>query len=343
VRASDTISFSELDALERLLERRPEGVRVHTAGHVEDPKRSWPLYAIELGDFSAGKPAMGFFGGVHGIERIGTQVLLAFLHTLFERLRWDDWLHRELEDVGVVAMPLINPSGMYRSTRSNHRNVDLMRNAPVDGEGHIPWPLGGQRLSPRLPWYRGSRSDPMETEAATVCQVVRSRLLDRPFSLSLDCHSGFGMDDRVWFPYAGHKRPMEHIAQAYALRNLFRETYPHHVQYLIEPQSRAYRAHGDLWDYLYREAVTARGGVFLPLTLEMGSWRWVRKNPTQIFKRLGLFNPMLPHREHRILRQHLTLLEFLLRATGGHRNWLPPESREEALRSEAVSYWFRDR
>lgn len=335
-------SFDELDKLERLLDRRPDSVRVDTAGHVEDGGHRWPLYLIEVGNFRPGNPAIGFFGGVHGIERIGTQVLLAFMHSLFKRLEWDAWLQHELDSVGLVIMPLVNPSGMYRSTRSNCNSVDLMRNAPINGEGYIPWPLGGQRLTPRLPWYRGQASEPMQVEAQAVCDVVRSRLLGRPLSLTLDCHSGFGMQDRVWFPYAGSRRPMGHIAQAYALRSLFRDTYPHHVHYLIEPQSRAYRAHGDLWDYLYREAASEGAGVFLPLTLEMGSWRWVRKNPTQIFKRLGLFNPMLPHREHRILRQHLLLLEFLLRVTESHGNWLPTGGHETRMRRDAIRYWFRD-
>jgi len=51
--------------------------------------------------------------------------------------------------------------------------------------------------------------------------------------------------------------------------------------------------------------------VFLPLTLEMGSWLWVKKNP-----RLG-------QRLHRILRSHLLWLDFLARAACGWENWLP--------------------
>jgi hypothetical protein len=61
----------------------------------------------------------------------------------------------------------------------------------------------------------------------------------------------------------------------------------------------------------------------LPLTLEMGSWMWVRKNPLQGLSSLGRFNPLKPHRHRRTLRRHMPLLEFLLHAAASHRAWLP--------------------
>lgn len=49
---------------------------------------------------------------------------------------------------------------------------------------------------------------------------------------------------------------------------------------MFEPQSQQYLTHGDLWDHLYLRALTGHPGhLFLPLTLEMGSWLWVKKNP----------------------------------------------------------------
>lgn len=62
--------------------------------------------------------------------------------------------------------------------------------------------------------------------------------------------------------------------------------------------------------------------IFIPLTLEMGSWTWLRKNPRQIFSSFGAFNPMMPHRYERILRRHLILLDFLVRATRNHKLWI---------------------
>ena len=69
-----------------------------------------------------------------------------------------------------------------------------------------------------------------------------------------------------------------------------------HHRYVIEPQSRQYLAHGDLWDHLYLRSRERPERVFLPLTLEMGSWIWVKKNPRQLFSRQGIFNPLVQHR-----------------------------------------------
>ena len=82
---------------------------------------------------------------------------------------------------------------------------------------------------------------------------------------------------------------------------LVKQAHAHH-RYVFEPQSLQYLAHGDLWDHLYLQALQrppiAPGPagslpVFLPLTLEMGSWLWVRKNPRQMFSRRGIFNPLI--------------------------------------------------
>lgn len=63
------------------------------------------------------------------------------------------------------------------------------------------------------------------------------------------------------------------------------------------------------------------GPLFLPLTLEMGSWLWVRKNPRQLFSPVGPFNPILPHRLRRVLRRHLPLIDFLQRAVHNAEAW----------------------
>jgi hypothetical protein len=99
-------------------------------------------------------------------------------------------------------------------------------------------------------------------------------------------------------PYRPVRFP--HLPEVHALKELFEQTYPTH-NYVIEPQSRQYLAHGDLWDHFYPACAHADGGgaerVFLPLTLEMGSWLWVKKNPRQLSSPgQGLFNPRPGHR-----------------------------------------------
>ena len=331
--------FPELDELRTLIQRAGSMLRSETVCEVATGSERLPVYCLEMGSTETDAPAVGFFGGVHGVERIGTQVVLAFLHTLVERLRWDDSLGFLLARIRLVFMPLVNPGGMLRRTRCNPAGVDLMRNAPVEADGKVPLLLGGQRLSPVLPWYRGRLGEAMQPEAEALCRVVEQRLMPHPFSLALDCHSGFGTSNHVWFPYAHSRRPIDCLPEIYSLRTLFRSTHPHHGNYIIEPQSRRYTTHGDLWDHLYERSRVHTPNLFLPLTLEMGSWLWIRKNPWQLFGRLGLFNPVEPHRIRRILRQHLTLFDFLVRAALSHRRWRPAPEERPALFESAAAYW----
>ena len=330
-------SFPELDELERLIQRHDARLRVTVPTRVPNGRLRDPVYVLEMGSLDPDGPAIGFFGGVHGNERIGTKVVLAYLHTLLEQLRWDAHTQSLLERVRIVFMPLVNPVGMRLGRRGNGRRVDLMRNAPVESpEAH--WLLGGQRLSRYLPWYRG-HADFMEPEAQAVCDTVSQRLLPHRFALALDCHSGFGARDRIWFPYARSRAPIPDLAEVFALRNLFRVGYPHHVMYTIEPQAAQYSTHGDLWDYLYDRGRDQADRLFLPLTLEIGSWLWVRKNPIQLFARDGLFNPLVPHRRRRILRTHLLWFDFLVRAVAGYRAWLPNQDERDELANQARHHW----
>jgi hypothetical protein len=280
---------------------------------------------------------VGFFGGVHGLERIGAEVVIAYLAHLVARLRWDEALHRQLESLRMVFMPLVNPGGLARGTRANPAGVDLMRNAPVDAREAVPHLLGGQRFSARLPWYRGPSGAPMQPEAAALCNVVERELLSRPFAVAIDCHSGFGLADRLWFPFAHTSTPIETLPELHALKQLLDEAHPQH-RYVFEPQSRQYLAHGDLWDYLVLRA--AATSTFLPLTLEMGSWIWVRKNPRQLFSRQGIFNPLIEHRRSRVLRRHLVWLDFVARAAASCTRWLPVGVEREQHRAEALALWY---
>lgn len=330
----------ELQALERLIEAGGRHLQGHQVCHVTLPGGpGFPVWAVTLGNPDPACPGVGYFGGVHGLERIGAEVVITFLQNIVTRLGWDRTLHRLLEDVRLVFMPVVNPGGMWASTRANPRGVDLMRNAPVEAREKVPYLLGGQRLSAGLPWYRGRLGDPLEAESAALCEVVRSELLTRPFSLALDCHSGFGISDRLWFPFAHTRAPIPHLAEVRALRTIFELAHHHHT-YIIEPQSAQYLTHGDLWDHLYLQACGDPARTFLPLTLEMGSWLWVKKNPRQLFSRKGIFNPLIGHRQQRVLRRHLALLDFLARASASHAQWAPAEHERESAHAQALADWF---
>lgn len=334
-----TVPLPELQDLERALEAGGDHLEVTTS---RSGGTALPVHAICLGNPSARVPGIGFFGGVHGLERIGSQVVIAWLQNLVERLRWDATLHWQLENVRLVFMPLVNPAGMLRHARANAAGVDLMRNAPVEAQDRVAPLVGGQRISRHLPWYRGRAGAPMEPESAALCALVERELHPRPFSLALDCHSGFGLRDRLWFPLAHSRRPIPHLAELQALLDAFARSHPHHP-YLIEPQSAQYLAHGDLWDHLYLQSCARGAGAFLPLTLEMGSWLWVKKNPRQLFSRAGMFNPLLAHRQGRVLRRHLPLLDFLVRAAVAADRWLPTDDARDEHRRTALRRWYHGR
>jgi hypothetical protein len=86
--------------------------------------------------------------------------------------------------------------------------------------------------------------------------------------------------------------------------------------------------------------VRAAERIFLPLTLEMGSWIWIKKNPRQLFSRLGIFNPLIDHRQQRVLRRHLALLDFLSRAACSHHRWVPGKENYEQRRADALAEWY---
>jgi len=335
-----SVELAELSALERIMELGAAWLESRVVCQVSlAGGGSYPVHVITLGNPSPSVPAVGYFGGVHGLERIGSEVVIEYLHSLVMRLQWDSTLHRQLESVRLVFMPIVNPGGMALGTRANPNGIDLMRNAPIDALEPVPFLVGGQRFSANLPWYRGKKSDVMETENQALCDVVSHELLSRDFSVSVDCHSGFGVRDRIWFPFAHQRAPMTHLAEMRALRTIFIQS-NHHHRYVIEPQSLQYLAHGDMWDYLYLRSCAQSQRVFLPLTLEMGSWLWVKKNPRQLFSRHGIFNPLIAHRQQRVLRQHQLLLDFLSRAASGHLRWLPTPDTRAQHHEQALLDWY---
>jgi hypothetical protein len=303
---------SRHDAIARLAASAPAEVRATVDG--------MPIHAFHFGSADRAAPTLLVTGGVHGLERIGTDVAIAYLSAFIARLAWDAILRDALARCRVLVIPLVNPVGMARGTRANGRGVDLMRNAPAAATGGTPL-LGGQRISPRLPWFMGTGE--MEVEARTLVDFVERELFSAPLAIALDLHSGFGFDDRLWYPYARTREAPPDLPAIAALERLLDDTLPNHV-YVVEQTARAYTIRGDLWDHLYDRRRVAGGGTLLPLTLEMGSWSWVRKNPIQGLSNLGRFNPVKPHRLRRTLRRHIPLLDFLLHAVASHAAWLAP-------------------
>ena len=316
--------LKEVTRLIQILERKfSDYSETRLLAEISHRNGSFPVHGIILGKRGehTNRPTLAFIGGVHGLERIGTQVVIAFLQSIVERLSWDQSLLEDLKQIRILFVPLLNPLGFALERRSNGNGVDLMRNSPINSPKPTPL-VGGHRLSARLPWYRGVEGAPMEAEAQALVQFIEQQCFGNPFNLILDVHSGFGGIDQIWFPYAKSKEPFPGIKEVKLLKGLMDRVLPHHV-YRFEPQSKHYQTHGDLWDYLVdRHQSKFSSDRFIPLTLELGSWIWVKKNPKQIFSFLGPFNPIKPHRIKRTLRRHLPLFDFLIRVTRSSEAWL---------------------
>lgn len=339
-RSKKLFPLTELNDIEALVERANGLAKLHTLGHIQSREGELPLYVVTMGSDHPQAPALGIFGGVHGVERIGSEVVLSYMHSLIEGMYWAPAIREQLRHMRLVFMPIVNPGGMIEYSRCNPNHVDLMRNAPIDADARVPFLAGGQRFSPFIPWYRGKKGGDMEAESQALCHVVEKYLISQPFSMALDCHSGYGIKDHIWFPYAGSRKPFPHLAEIQALKNMFDNTYPNHTYYQIEPQSLSYMTHGDLWDHMHIKSLQDKHKIFIPLTLEMGSWQWIKKNPRQIFRFPSMFNPVLPHRRQRILRRHLVFIDFLLRAVQGYIHWLPSEDEKIILSRKAMHRWY---
>ncbi|MFN7729428.1 MAG: DUF2817 domain-containing protein [Bdellovibrio sp.] len=317
--------------------------RAQVLGTSSNGRAELPLLGFQFGNPDPKAPVLGLFGGVHGIERIGSQVVLSLMSSFSELIVWDRLLQEALSKMRIVFFPIVNPWGLYHQTRSNPRGVDLMRNAPIEALENPTWLVSGQRFSPRLPWYRGQPGH-LEPEAQALVDFVRAQSFASSRVIHLDFHSGFGTSDQIWFPFAKSTKPFPHLPEFHALKEAFEKTHPHHF-YKIEPQAKNYTTHGDLWDFLYedyyRQKGTGEGGIFLPLAVEMGSWMWVKKNPLQLFSTLGPYNPIVPHRKRRILRRHNTLFDFMIRALVSSEVWVPrlEEQRQKHL-SQALDLWY---
>ncbi len=343
----------EMVTLNRIARSLGGRARIRIEATVERKGRKFPIMSVVMGSEDPEAPTLGVFGGVHGLERIGSDVVIAWMQSLSETMEWDESLRERLKRSRLVFMPIVNPVGIFELTRSNPNGVDLMRNSPVRAEQPPAFMLGGQQISNRLPWFSPptAKTEDMEIESQALCRLVEREMFQSKCALTVDVHSGFGSVDRFWFPWAKSQNPPPHLEEIAALKKLFDRSYPHHF-YQIEPQAKSYTTHGDLWDWLYERHIGRNfktevgsagtaSGLYVPFTLELGSWMWLKKNPRQVFSSLGAFNPIQPHRLKRILRRHTTLFDFLHRAVMSSDPWVVLEESERSrLKRRAMELWY---
>jgi len=333
--------FFEWSQLQALVKEHPYvNLDWQEYGSVRHKNTLYPLISFSFGSQNPEAPVLVLTSGVHGLERIGVQTLLSLLRMLFSRFNWDRETQFALSKIRFCVFPFVNPVGLALGSRSNKNGVDLMRNSPIDDKRRISPIYGGHQISALLPWYQGNPEQP-ELETKSVYQFFQRGIKKASRVISIDFHSGFGMKDRIWFPYAYKKEPFEDFSYVTKIFNIFENSYPHHF-YKIEPTSLQYQISGDIWDKIYQDYKKANPkGVYLPLTLEMGSWLWVKKNPSQLFSKWGLFHPLKTHREKRVLRRHITFFDFIIRALLNSDVWATLDKQQkDQLWDQGLKRWY---
>lgn len=330
---------SELLEIEKMKDRLTHLGRFETIAQVPSPEGLLPVYKVSFGSEDPKAPVLGLVGGVHGLERIGSQVVISLMNSLSHLLLWDKGVQDVLKNIRIFFIPALNPYGLTYKSRSNGNSVDLMRNSPLVADDKVPFLVGGHRISKKLPWHQGDPNK-MEIESQILVDTVLNEIRESQTSICVDFHSGFGLQDQIWFPHAYTKKLFPELAETHSFFDLLENTYPHHF-YKIEPQAINYTTHGDLWDYVYLEHRKKSQSIFLPLCLEMGSWLWVRKNPFQIMNSEGVFNPIKTHRIKRTLRRHNTFFDFLIRSLNSHKVWSELSSEQKSKHHElAMKKWY---
>jgi hypothetical protein len=116
----------ELDELERVIGLAGNNVEVRVAARLAAVRGlALPICTVALGNPDAAA-AVGFFGGVHGLERIGSDVVTMWLHSLVMRLRWDVSLHSLLQGVRLVFMHV----GIAAGPRTRGRPLGRLHAVP---------------------------------------------------------------------------------------------------------------------------------------------------------------------------------------------------------------------
>ncbi len=326
-------SFLEQSYVEKVikkLKRLDSLFQYETLAEIKFKNKTLPIYGLQIGPKDESLPVLGLFGGVHGLEKIGTHVIVNYLNSLSNKIAWNIALTKNLENLRVVSIPIVNPGGMLANRRSNPNGVDLMRNAPVDAEkGKLFWP-SGQTFSAKVPWFRGDPQN-MEIENKVLEQFVKSNMFKSPFAIALDIHSGFGLKDRLWYPYGKTLNPMPDEAIARKLARYFKVSHPFH-KYIFEKQSDSYMIHGDMWDYMYDKfKALDKDSKFIPFTLEIGTWSWLLSRPHRIFNISRLFHTDDSVKYSHLMRKHWGLLDFFKDMTVHHKTWIKEQVTKEDL------------
>lgn len=163
-----------------------------------------PIYKTEFGE---GDDVTLFFSCFHGAERSTPRFGFEFA----------DMLHKDpslvAEGKRVVIIPILNPDGFVRGTRTNANDVDLNRNYPTRNWGHQPaegrlikfGPEPASEPETRLVMKLMAEIQP--TKILTIHQPLRCNNPDGPAGLGLALlmgqYNGYPLEPYIGYPTPG--------------------------------------------------------------------------------------------------------------------------------------------
>jgi hypothetical protein len=94
----------ELNELIALVARYQDIFKTYTLATVPFKDRDFPVFGLSMGSESPEAPVLILVGGIHGLERIGSRVILTYLHSLAQRLRWGKSLQSQLREIRIISI-----------------------------------------------------------------------------------------------------------------------------------------------------------------------------------------------------------------------------------------------
>lgn len=342
---SDFHFFPELHEVYSCANNLHDSASFHIENWIDYRKHRFPLTSFRFGENSSQASKIIFVSGLNGQDKLAIHLVLAYLKNIIRISSRDNSFAKRFKQFQLIFYPLANPTGMFTQRKTNENGVDLTRNAPIDA-GRLALPLfSGQRISSRLPWYRGSKRSSMEVETSTLCQFISEESESSELTLVLDVRSSLGSSDNILFPYSCNSNVIPDAHHILALKKIL-DCYIPSNQFQFEPAHKRSIIHGDLWDFLYsRHHSQSNKGLFIPLRLEIGNIPWLRRSPKQALQLVGIASPVEQAALKAIQQPYTHLFDFLLQAVSSEQHRWAKLSKGENyhLKRKARQKWYPER
>ena len=255
-----------------------------------DNKKKYPIYLASIFN-SPTAPTLIITAGCHGLEEIGCKISLSFLNAFMK-------YNLQNQSINLFVIPVLNPYGLITKHRSNINGVDLMRNGPVKKKEKSTFFFGGHNWSSLFPFYRGTKLQPENKILISLMEEIYAKTNDKIFYI--DIHSGFGSKNIILLSPSSKLTRNKKLFSIFINQAQTAGMKVGELPYLIQ---------GDMLDYLYNLFPKERSAF---ATIEIGTWKYLRRHPWLIFKIKNWFNPPKKYTKE-VVELHTSMLINMLK------------------------------